>query len=244
MTISATLQDEWTSNSTRLADQLDTGLAAAILPYWPVWAAAQFASTDETKDRLQFIHVWRDKDAYQIESTDGHRAFRYRVPLWQTDLTPTLWRIPDSGVLLPAKPLKKAVSKTKLLTVSNDLRATFHGGSKGSLDELSSVNCAGTFSVHTAEDWKPERSGDYPQLNQLWPDAFSNNAEKPFAFNASYLKQWFSVVEKLSHNGVTKVRCNSANSPFVMSSSYVPQAGQHFDQPEIELLLMPVIIRD
>ena len=218
-------------------------MAAAVLPYWPIWAAAQFASTDEAKDRLQFVHVWRDCDAFQIESTDGHRAFRYRIPTWNADCTPTLWRIPDGGVLLPAKPLKKAVSKAKLLTVSQDLRATFHGGPKGSLDELSSVNCAGTFSVHTAEDWKPERSGEYPQLNQLWPDTFSNNAGNPFAFNATYLKQWFSVVEKLSHNGVIKVRCNSARTPFVMSSSYVPQAGQHFASPEMELLLMPVLIR-
>jgi hypothetical protein len=52
----------------------------AVLPYWPIWAAAQFASTDEAKHLLQFVHVWSDGDVLQIESTDGHRAFRYRLP--------------------------------------------------------------------------------------------------------------------------------------------------------------------
>jgi hypothetical protein len=49
---------------------------AAVLPYWPIWAAAQFASTDQAKQVLNFVHVWRDADAFQIEATDGHRAFQ------------------------------------------------------------------------------------------------------------------------------------------------------------------------
>ena len=237
-----TTQPDFASIATKNAEFIDTALDAAILPYWPVWAAAQFASTDECKQILQFVHVWRDKDVFQIESTDGHRAFRFRFPAWNNDSTPTLWRVPDSGVFLPAKPLRKAVPKAKLLTVSTDLRSTFHGGPKGCLDELSSVNCAGHYAVRTAKDWKT--AGTYPNINQLWPEDYSNNPAAPFAFSSTYLKQFCTVAEKLSHNGVLKVRSNSAKTPFVMSSSYIKSIGEHFAYPELEFLLMPVQIID
>lgn len=220
----------------------------AVLPYWPIWAAAQFATTDEAKELLQFVHVWRDGDTYQIESTDGHRAFRYRFPAVSTESAgaatatmPTLWRVPEQGLLLHAKALKKAVAYGKLLTVTNEMRAVFHGGKKGSLGELSSVNLAGHFSVHTAADCG--KVGRYPALNQLWPERFSNQPNSAWAFNARYLKEWGAVVERLSHNGVTRCEGNAATTPFVFASSYEPCIGQHFPEPELELLLMPVQIR-
>lgn len=213
----------------------------AVLPYWPVWAAAQFASTDEAKELLQFVHVWSDGDALQIESTDGHRAFRYRLPCHTPDGMPTLWHAPEQGLLLHAKPLKKAVSYTKLLTVTDEMRAVFHGGRKDALAELSSVNLAGHFSVHTAADCG--KVGRYPALNQLWPERFSNQPNHAWAFNARYLKEWAAVVERLSHNGVTRCEGNTATTPFVFASSYQPCIGQHFADPEFELLLMPVQIR-
>lgn len=218
------------------------GLDAAVLPYWPVWAAAQFASTDETKGLLQFVHVWRDGHVFQIESTDGHRAFRFRLPAWERDgVTPTLWRVPDAGLLLQAKPLRKAVSTARLLTVTQELRAVFHGGARDGLTELSSVNLAGCYSVHTADDCS--KVGSFPNLNQLWPEEFSNSPGEPWAFNATYLKEWFAVVEKLSTNGVVKTRSNGARQPFVMDADYEPRVGQHGADPKLELLLMPVQIR-
>jgi hypothetical protein len=222
----------------------------AVLPYWPIWAAAQFASTDEAKHLLQFVHVWQDGDVLQIESTDGHRAFRYRLPAWSTETygngaataqLPTLWRVPAQGLLLHAKALRKAVSYAKLLTVTHGMRAVFHGGKKEALTELSSVNLAGHYSVNTADDCG--KVGTYPNINQLWPDKFSCEPGKPWAFNATYLKEWCAVVEKLSHNGVTRTQGNSATTPFTFNCSYVPRIGQHAKEPELELLLMPVQIR-
>lgn len=214
----------------------------AVLPYWPVWAAAQFASTDECKQLLQFVHVWRDGDMFQIESTDGHRAFRYRFPAWGSDCLPTLWRFPDQGLLLHAKALRKAVSYCKLLTVTNDMRAVFHGGKKDSLAELSSVNLAGHYSVNTAADCG--KVGTFPNINQLWPENFTCAPGTSWAFNARYLKEWCAVVEKLSHNGVTRTQGNAATTPFTFSSSYQPRIGQHCSDAQLELLLMPVLLRD
>lgn len=221
--------------------QQESATCAGVLPYWPIWAAAQFASTDEAKQLLQFVHVWRDGDCYQVESTDGHRAFRYRFPAVGADGMATLWRVPEAGLLLHAKALKKAVSYGKLLTVTQDLRAVFHGGKKEALVELSSVNLAGVFAVNTADDCG--KVGTYPIINQLWPDKFSNQPKDGFAFNARYMREWCAVVEKLSHNGVTKAQCNAAVTPFVWDCSYVPAIGQHGAEPRLELLLMPVQIR-
>ena len=220
----------------------DTGSCAAVLPYWPIWAAAQFASTNEAKQLLQFVHVWRDGDAFQIESTDGHRAFRFRLPAWGPDAMPTLWRVPDQGLLLHAKPLRKAVSTGKLLTVTEDLRAVFHGGKKQALLELSSVNLSGVYGVNTASD--SGKVGTYPKINQLWPDSFTNQPGKQFAFNARYLREWCSVVEKLSERGITKTVCNSPTTPFVFSCNYQRCIGQHFTDAALEMVLMPVQIRD
>ena len=219
----------------------DAGDCCAVLPYWPIWAAAQFASTDECKELLAFVHVWRDGDAFQIESTDGHRAFRFRLPAWGADAMPTLWRVPDQGLLLHAKALKKAVAYGKLLAVTHEMRAVFHGGKKGALSELSSVNLAGHFSVHTSDDCS--KVGTYPNLNQLWPDRFTNEPGNPWAFNARYLREWCAVAEKLSVNGTTRTQGNGAITPFVFSCDYEKCIGQHFNDAQLELLLMPVQMR-
>jgi len=218
----------------------DSATCAGVLPYWPVWAAAQFASTDEAKKILQFVHIWRDDDAYQVESTDGHRLFRYRFPVVGTDGLPTLWRVPDQGLLLHAKPLRKAVGHSKLLTVTQEMRAVFHGGAKQALLELSSINLAGYYSVNTADDCS--KVGTYPNCNQLWPSGFSNRPEGKFAFNARYIREWCAVVEKLSHSSVTRCECNCPTTPFVWTSSYVHRIGQHFEDAQLELLIMPVKI--
>jgi hypothetical protein len=222
--------------------QQDSATCAGVLPYWPIWAAAQFVSTDEMKQILQFVHIWRDGDAYQIESTDGHRLFRYRFPAVGTDGMPTLWRVPDQGLLLHAKPLRKAVGHSKLLTVTHEMRAVFHGGAKQALLELSSVNLAGQFGVHTADDCS--KVGTFPNVNQLFPDSFSNNPGKKFAFDARYVREWCAVVEKLSDNDATHCECNSPTTPFLWSCNYQPRIGQHGKNPRLELLIMPVQIRN
>lgn len=210
------------------------------LPYWPTWAAAQFASVDPAKQLLAFVHVWRDANTVQIESTDGHRAFRYRLPAATSD-GPTLWRVPEQGLLLHAKPLRKVVTAAQLLTVTRDLKAVFHGGKKGLL-ELSSVNCAGVYSVNTLEDCS--KVGTYPDINQLWPDNFSNTPGAPWSFSARYLKEWAAVVEKLSDHCTITFKGNGPTTPFILTSRYDGCIGQHYSDAKLELLLMPVQVRN
>jgi hypothetical protein len=191
---------------------------------------------------LQFVHVWRDGDMFQVESTDGHRAFRYRFPAWDSQAMPTLWRFPDAGLLLHAKPLKKAVANAKLLTVTDDMRAVFHGGKKQALDELSSVNLAGHYSVHCQADCA--KVGTYPDLNQLWPETTPCTMGDAWAFNSRYLKDWCTVVEKLSPSGVMSWRGGQKpTTPFISRCDYQGRIGQHCSDAELELLLMPVMLR-
>ena len=214
----------------------------AVLPYWPVWAAAQFASANDFKALLKFVHVYQEGETIQIESTDKHRAFRYRFPAAN-------WCLPKEGLLLHAKALKKAVSQGKAITVSTSMRVTFHGGTKNAVTELSSLNLAGHCTsasnnnqpIKTAEDCGTV--GTYPRINQLWPDTFNNEPGAPYGFNAAYLKQWGTVVEKLSTNSVTRVQGNAPTTPFVFSCTFAQCFGEHYADPKLEMLLMPVTLK-
>lgn len=216
---------------------------AAILPYWPVWAAAQFASVDEAKELIQFVHIWQDGEAIQVESTDGHRAFRYRIPTQANtaDGIPPLWRLPQQGLLLRAKPLQKAVTYAKLLIITQDMRAVFHGGKQHALDELSSINLSGHYNIHSASDCG--EVGRYPSINAIWPSSFTNQPNQRWAFNARFLREWGLVVEKLSPNAVTSMEGNGARNPFVLRCDYEPRIGAHDEDSQLELLLMPAQIR-
>lgn len=215
-------------------------LAACALPYWPIWAAAQFASTEEHKQLLNFVHVFKDGDVFQIESTDGFRAFRYRFPAGGDNYRLNAWEFPNSGLLLHAAPLKKAVPLAKILTVSKDLRAYIHGGRKQAVVELASYNLAGFHGINTTKD---AEFHTYPKINCLWPEQFTNNIGNPWSLNAKYLKEWFAVVEKLSPSGVTKMQGNSPVAPFVFSCNYREDLGGYPDAL-LECLLMPVQVRD
>jgi len=213
---------------------------AAILPYWPIWAAAQFASVDEAKELLQFVHIWQDGEVIQIESTDGFRAFRYRISTQANAVEgiPHLWRLPQQGLLLRAKPLQKAVTYAKLLIITQDMRAVFHGGKKHVLDELSSINLSGHCNIHSASDCG--QVGRYPSINNLWPSSFTNQPNERWAFTTRYLREWGLVAEKLSPNAVTSMEGNGARDPFVLRCDYEPRIGTHDEGSQFELLLMPV----
>ena len=232
-------------NSVVESQLADSPIQAAVLPYWPLWAAAQFASTDPAKELLNFIHVHKVTEGastyIQIESTDGHRAFRYRLPTVDTSFIPTFWSVPDGGLMLLAKPLKKAQSYAKLVTVSDDLRVTFHGGKKAAVDEIGSLKIESFYGISSASH---AAHYTFPAINQLWPDSFNNEPKKTFAFNACYLKEWFSVVDKLSTNGISRVDCNAPTTPFVFRCRYEPRIGTHGSDAMLELLLMPVQIRN
>ena len=136
------------------------------------------------------------------------------------------------------------MARARLLTVTDGMRAVFHGGKKDELVELSSVNCAGHYSVYTIRDCG--KVGTYPNIDAIWPGAFENNPKATFAFNADYLKEIAQVVSKLcdAPNRPMLFMCNGATNPFVIHADYEPRVGQHFSNARLEFLLMPVQVRD
>lgn len=237
----ATLTKDIQAEQTKqIAATLDDYPCAAALPYWPIWAAAQFTSDDSSKGLLHYVRVQLVDEQIQIISTDGFRAFRFHLP---TSLSgePTPWRIPDDGLLLHGKSLRKAVPCARLLTISSELRVTFHGGKKAELLELNTISLAGHSGMFCVGDTL--KVGTFPNINQLWPDSFSNAPGKPWCFNAALLKDWCTVVEKLSTNGAIKFYGNAPTTPFVMTASYEACFGQHFTDAQLELLLMPIQVR-
>lgn len=238
--MTSTLTAPATNTASQICSDQLPHIAANVLPYWPIWAAAQFASDDAAKQLLNFVHIFKEGNALQIESTDGHRAFRYRFPAGGASFNLWEWVIPEAGLLLHAAPLKKAVTLAKTLTVSKELRVYIHGGRKKDVVELASYNLAGFYGVNTAKD---AEFHTYPKINCLWPEEFTNNIGNPWSLNARYLKEWFAVVEKLSPSGVSRIRGNTPITPFVFSCNFREDLGGYPDAL-FECLIMPVQIRD
>ena len=206
----------------------------ALVPAQLLWAAAQFASTDECKELLTTICINTkvfDSDSYlEIASTDGHRLFKAVIPYSEHFFAYSDLINKEKGFKISAKSLKKAVSYAQYAIIRKSGQVEFMGGKKSTTDLLCSVNAS-------AREWQ---DATYPNYNQLIPKSFGTNTEKPIAFNASYLSDFCKVVSKLSPNGTVKMQRNSNNTPAVFDCDYCL-----IDETSIKLecLIMPVVIR-
>ncbi|QTP86370.1 DNA polymerase III beta subunit [Synechococcus phage S-SRP02] len=204
--------------------------AIACLPAQVLYVAAQFASRDEAKQVLQLVCVRKAGDQIVITSTDGHRAFRFRLPASEQ------WYVEADELLLNAAPLRKRVPYACWALVRESGTVELLGGrvAKGSAFPPAELI--------EARPWKSAADCyTYPQVCQLWPDRFSNTVGGPIAWNASYLAQFLAEVTRYSHNGVVRMEANHPTTPLVFSSSCELPG---LDGCELEYLLMPVQIRD
>jgi len=226
-------------------------LVVARLPYLPLWAAAQFASRDEAKLVLNTIHIRRGDDGVTtIESTDGHRLFRYRFPACDW-LNFEADAIRNGSLQIDAAPFRKFIRNAHHVEVRFDLLCNITGGKvKRSAEasdplpsELLQAFPATRFGLNSAAD----TLGTYPKCDQLFPESYSNNIGAPWAFNARYLAEWAKVVEKVSINNVVKFFGNNPQTPFVMTcgnDNAHPAESFKVGDRVMECLIMPVVIRD
>lgn len=223
----------------KILEELDRSIfmkdpAIALVPAQLLWAAAQFASTDECKKLLTTICIntkVHDSDCYlEIASTDGHRLFKVVVPYSEHFFAYSDLIDKEKGFKIFAKPLKKAVSYAQYAVIRKSGQVEFMGGKKSATDLLCSVNA-------NAREWQ---DATYPNYNQLIPASFGANSEKPITFNAGYLSDFCKVVSKLSPNGTVKMQRNSDNTPAVFDCDYCL-----IDETSVKLecLIMPVVIR-
>ena len=227
-------------------------LVVARLPYLPLWAAAQFASRDECKQLLNTIHIRRSEDGITtIESTDGHRLFRYRFPA-SVGLNFEADAIRNGSLQINAEPFRKFIRNAHHVEIRFDLLANITGGkvkrtaepSDPLPSELLQAIPATRFGLNSAAD----TLGTYPNCDQLFPDSFTNEPAAPWCFNARYLADWSKVVEKASVNNVVRFRGNSPTTPFVMDcgfdSAHPSESFEDSDHRRMECLIMPVQIRN
>ena len=226
-------------------------LVVARLPYLPLWAAAQFASRDECKQLLNTIHIRRGDDGITtIESTDGHRLFRYRFPACDW-LNFEADAIRNGSLQINAEPFRKFIRNAHHVEIRFDLLCNITGGkvkrSAAASDplpsELLQAIPATRFGLNSAAD----TLGTYPNCDQLFPDSFSNEIGAPWAFNVRYLAEWAKVVEKASVNNIVKFRGNNPMTPFVMDCGYDtahPSESFRVEDCRMECLIMPVRLRD
>ena len=215
-----------------------SSLDIGCLPAQVLYIAAQFASRDETKQALQLIHVRKGEDGLiTIESTDGHRAFRFRFP----ECNPVRrqgehWYI-NRDLLLDASTFRKRVSYGHWAMIKDNGTAEILGGkiAKGSECPPSKLIEARPYK-HVADVFI------YPKLDQLWPDKFENAPGGTISWNASYLSQFLAEVTRYSHNGVVKMSCNKPSEPLVFSSS-CELSVPGLENCQLEYLLMPVQVR-
>jgi len=204
--------------------------AVACLPAQVLYVAAQFASRDETKQALQLVSVRRSGDAQlTIESTDGHRAFRFRLPAGEH------WYLVPDQVLISAAALRKRITYGHWAVLRDDGVVEVLGGR---------IAKGGKFppgDLIEARPWKHEADCyQFPHLDQLWPDRFTHQPGAPIAWNASYLGQFLTEVSRYSHNGVVRMESNGAHNPMVFACSCELPG---LEGCELEYLLMPVQIR-
>ena len=232
---------------TPAADQI-----VARLPYLPIWAAAQFASRDEAKQLLTTIHIRRGDDGVTtIESTDGHRLFRYRFPA-SVGLNFEADAIRNGSLQIDAAPFRKFIAYAHHVEIRFDLLCNITGGKvKRSAAESDPLPCdllqafpASRFGLNSAAD----TLGTYPNCDQLFPESFSNEPGAPWAFNGQYLADFMKVVKKASYNGIVRFRGNHPTTPFVMDCgwdhAHPSESFEDTDLRRMECLIMPVQIRN
>lgn len=202
----------------------------ACLPAQILNAATKFVSTDPVKMVLTKIYVAKESDGrIMIASTDGHRAFRFKF------MSNEKWFINnDEGfILLDDQCVKKKVSYAQYTVVKKEMLEFFGGKKK-------SHQIQEPFDFIEARPCKLDVTSQYPNLNKLWPDTFTNTPEGAIAWNSTYLSDFMAVVTQLGVNNVVKMQSNDPRTPL----TFIAKCGlPEFEDCALEYLLMPVQIR-
>ena len=227
----------------------------ASLPYPAVWAAAQFASSDDANQQLTYVCARvLDDGGYVIESTDGHRAFRYYFPnseAWNIDTEACR----GQNVYLKAnKALRKWANHGHFLDVRFDLTVEVRGGKMARQDMAVPNELLVSFPVTgdtgSMRDAWGAKYINWPNMEAIWPKEFTYNPGQVFAFNHEYLADISKVFKKIGNDGtrysnVTRVRMSGHQTPFVFETTYTcgPESSRHEDALA-EVLIMPVMVHE
>lgn len=208
-------------------------MASAWLPAQLLHVAAQFASADPWKSILACVRVRPAiNGGVIIDSSDGQRAFRVVCPN-------TTWECSEH-LLISAKSIKKRIACARYAAIDSDTIAgsiRFTGGKNAIARHLCDIPYLPTDIKGNAVE-----ACDYPNLDQIWPDSFSNRPEILVAFDACLLADFLAEVKRYSANCVTRMQLNSPTQPMYFTSD-IDDEGQKLKSVMMEFLLMPVQVR-
>jgi len=194
----------------------------ACLPYEVMRAASHFISKDESRYLITGIHLQADEKEITIASTDGHRLFYFKFP--NNELGFKL----NKNITIPGAILKSPVKNATKVLITDNL-ITF-------MNEEIFLS-----SIHYKQ-----LEGNYPNIEQLIPDSFSNNFDKEFSFNCDYIGQFCNQVKKLSKEKSITFNGNTSTTPFVISADWDiknPFETLEGFKPVLNYLIMPIMKR-
>jgi hypothetical protein len=207
-------------------------MPSAFLPAQLLHVAAQFASTDDTKQTLTGILVRpAEGGGIRIDSTDGTRAFRVICP-------DTHWECSEP-ILLSAKAFKKRISYARWACIDDDTNGNARVmGGKGAVAEFMQAIPA----LWHQDGFVGNPAECYPSIDQLWPDTFGRACDESISFNARLLSEFLEQVTRYSWNSTVKMQRNSSVNPMIFTSMIDDEANWLADV-EMQFLLMPVQVR-
>ena len=195
----------------------------ASIPYEVLRVASQFVSKDMGKYCITGVHLKVENDEITVASTDGHRLFYFKFPNNQLGFKL------NKNITIPGAVFKSQIKQATKVLITDNL-ITF-------MNEeifLSSVH------YQKIEE-------NYPNIEQLIPDSFTNNFEKEFSFNCDYIGQFCNQVKRLSKEKSITFNGNKSTAPFVITAEWNiknPFETLEGFNPILNYLIMPIMKRD
>ena len=193
------------------------------LPYEAIRIASQFVSKDYAKQLLMGVHLKVEKEEITVASTDGHRLFYFKFP--NNELGFKL----NKNITIPGSVFKSQIKQATKVLITDNL-ITF-------MNEEIFLS-----SIHYKQ-----LEGQYPNIEQLIPDKFTNNFEKEFSFNCEYIGQFCNQVKKLSKEKSITFNGNLPVTPFIITATWDiknPFESLEGYKPVLNYLIMPVMKRN
>ena len=195
----------------------------ATIPYEVLRVASQFVSKDHSKYLLMGIHLKVENDEITVASTDGHRLFYFKFP--NNELGFKL----NKNITIPGSVFKSQIKQATKVLITDKL-VTF-------MNEEIFLS-----SIHYQQI-----DGEYPNIEQLIPDKFTNNFEDEFSFNCDYIGQFCNQVKRLSKEKSITFNGNKSTAPFVITAEWNiknPFETLEGFNPILNYLIMPIMKRD
>jgi DNA polymerase III sliding clamp (beta) subunit (PCNA family) len=194
----------------------------ACIPYEVLRVASQFVSKDHSKQLLWGVHLKVENEEITVASTDGHRLFYFKFP--NNELGFKL----NKSITIPGAVFKSQIKQATKVLITDNL-ITF-------MNEEIFLS-----SIHYQQI-----AGQYPNIEQIIPDKFTNDFKKEFSFNCDYIGQFCNQVKRLSKEKSITFNGNHSNAPFVINATWdVKNPFETLEgfNPILNYLIMPIMKR-